>query len=362
MNEYQEFYQDTFRRLSRKMEALNLSLKEDPNPVLQPVLEAAADLNEGGKMLRGVLVCLGYRMAGREDVETSDELALALEIFQTGVLIHDDIIDRAETRRGKKTIPVRYGESLGRRKIRPVTEEDTLKEVSSSAALCAGDLMLYEAGLRIAEAYHGHEKLGDILSEFDRMVLETIRGELLDVILPYEAQVREEDSLEKSVFDIYRMKTAQYSVVGPLHLGMLLGGADEQEMKTVDSFACDLGIAFQIRDDILGIFADEKKLGKDVGSDISEFKQTLLYSYVKEKDEEEYRNLLQYYGRAFVTKKDLEEVRDIFRRSGALAYAEKKEAECLESAKEKLAEAKFIRGPERAILEGFLEYSAERKK
>ena len=102
MNEYQEFYQDTFRRLSRKMEALNLSLKEDPNPVLQPVLEAAADLNEGGKMLRGVLVCLGYRMAGREDVETSDELALALEIFQTGVLIHDDIIDRAETRRGKR--------------------------------------------------------------------------------------------------------------------------------------------------------------------------------------------------------------------------------------------------------------------
>ena len=105
------------------------------------ILEAAFLVVYLKDLTSGNMIFLVIGMAGREDVETSDELALALEIFQTGVLIHDDIIDRAETRRGKKTIPVRYEESLGRRKIRPVTEADTLKEVSSSAALCAGDLM-----------------------------------------------------------------------------------------------------------------------------------------------------------------------------------------------------------------------------
>ena len=107
-----DFYQTGVKRLSAIARAYNRSLKKDPNPILRIFKEDLADLNEGGKMLRGVLVGLGLKLAGETEIEKSDYLALAFELFQTGVLIHDDIIDNAETRRGKFTIHRRYEHRL----------------------------------------------------------------------------------------------------------------------------------------------------------------------------------------------------------------------------------------------------------
>ena len=422
---FRKFYSASSARLISGTEAYNRILAKEKNPLLRPLFADAADLNSGGKMLRGVLVNLGYRIAGGENEAGSDALALALEIFQTGILIHDDIIDRASLRRGKKTFHVRYAESLRGRGIWPPAAGDSLEGAAASAALCAGDLMIYEANLKIAEAYAGHPRLAEIMAEFDRIVIETIRGEMLDVILPYETQnlplpgtpekpeaghtasaktdsaktdsaktdsaktvsaeiasaktdsVRTASAnkipaenapgknpgiLEKSVFDIYHLKTSRYSVVGPLHLGMLLGGASEHELKTIDSLADDLGVAFQIKDDLLGIFAEEENLGKNVGSDISEFKQTILYAYVREHDAEAFRKLLKFYGKKKVTKKDLEAVRAIFTDSGAKAYAEKKMEECFARAGRKLGKAAFLKEEDRAICRGFIDYSGARKK
>ena len=379
---YKAFYKEVFRRLARKQKAVSKRLAKDENPVLSPVREGLAELNMGGKMLRGMLVVLGYKIAlgaaakeskrklrlasadtgdenelpaNEADLSYADDLALAFETFQTGILVHDDIIDNAELRRGKETVHRRYRQHLTNADIRMVAADEP-GHLSDSIAICAGDFALYEAVRSISQKYMGEEALGSLISYFSEVVLDTIRGELLDVMLPYELQTLSEAEagtlLEKSVEEIYRLKTAGYSVVGPLHLGMLLGGASTRQMRSLDAVAMELGVAYQIMDDILGIFADEKELGKDVGSDISEFKQTILYMYVRTRRPEHLPELLEYYGKP-AGYEELSAVKTIFEESGALAYAKEE--------MEKLSSLRFLAAEDKAILRGFICYCRGRK-
>ena len=374
------FYRETSARLKKKAADYNRALCGEPNALLAPIRADMADLNEGGKYLRGVLVALGYRIAAENCLkdggeprvsaddscpadpcaaEVSDALSLAVEIFQTGVLIHDDIIDRAELRRGKKTIHARYAEHLAE-----MRGADT--HAAESAAICAGDYLICEANRYLAESYRSHPRLAELILEFDGIVLDTIRGELLDVILPYEMEdpkrSREDADLllSESVFEIYRLKTARYSVVGPLRLGMILGGAGEKEMTALDSFAMDLGVAFQIKDDLLGIYADEQTMGKDAGSDIAECKQTLLYAYLRKKGGAELGELMCYYGKTPVTAGSIRAVQEIFASSGAKKYAEGAMEECFARAEQKLEKMGFLSDEDRAALAGFIDYSRSR--
>ena len=362
------FYKSSYKTLSKEAAAFNRHLKKDDNPLLAIFREDLADLNTGGKLLRGMLINLGYRLAGNEDITPSNALALAFEVFQTAVLVHDDVIDNAGIRRGKYTVRRRYEHRLHVRDIKMVAKADSASDVARSAAICVGDFGLYAANLQIAKAYDGQACLGKLIQYFDETILNTIRGELLDVVLPYELQDEsrsEEEALkllEKSIFDIYYLKTACYSVIGPLHLGMILGGADEKQMAAVDRFAREIGIAYQIMDDILGIFADEDVLGKDVGGDVIEYKQTILYMYVRMMKPEYYEKLSKYYGKAIVTREDLEAVREIFTESGALDYARSMLGSYFEKAERKLARMSFISDEDKAILRGFIAYCKGRRK
>lgn len=366
---YQSFYKEVYRRLSKRQRSLSRRLGKDENSILVPVRQDLADLNVGGKLLRGMLVVLGYKIAldaakRQKDLSYADDLALAFETFQTGVLVHDDIIDNAELRRGKKTIHRRYEERMEESGIRMIGENDDPAHLAASVAICAGDYALYEAVHSIAVNYMGDEALGSLVCYFTETVLETIRGELLDVILPYELQAfpeaEAETLLEKSVEEIYHLKTARYSVVGPLHLGMLLGGASPQKMRALDDMTEELGIAYQIMDDILGIFADTKELGKDVGSDISEFKQTILYQYVHNRNPEYLPALHEFYGKP-AGQAELTEVQDIFRESGALDFARSQMELCFSRALEKLAGLRWMPEADKSILRGFIEYCRGRK-
>lgn len=363
-----DFYQTGVKRLSAIARAYNRSLKKDPNPILRIFKEDLADLNEGGKMLRGVLVGLGLKLAGETEVEKSDYLALAFELFQTGVLIHDDIIDNAETRRGKFTIHRRYEHRLSARNTQMVAQVDGPQDVARSAAICTGDLGMFAANLCIAENYGDHPAFAGLIRYFDETVIRTIRGELLDVVLPYELQDESYDEearkklLEKSVKEIYHLKTSCYSVIGPLHLGMMLGGMAPEHMRAVDRFADEVGIAYQIMDDILGIYADAGYLGKDVGSDIAEFKQTILWMYVRTTDPGATKELLKYYGRKHVTKKDLEAVRNIFRETGALDYARTMMEACYARALRKISRMSFLPEEDKALLRGFVAWCGGRTR
>ena len=348
-NTFLEFYAESKERLERKIKEYNEKFGREPHPLLRPFFEDFADLNEGGKLLRGVFVNLGYALALAEKEKSrnpgtaqktprekslsaavSDPLAMAFEIFQTAVLIHDDVIDHAELRRGNRTSHFRYADRLSERGI-----FDRAGDTPSSAAICLGDAGLYAANQMIAEGCSEDPALGKMIAYFDGVVIDTIRGELLDVILP--------------------------CVIGPLHLGMLQGGASEELMEKVDSFAEEAGVAFQIKDDIFGIFADEKKLGKDIGSDIAEAKLTILYEYVKLHDPAVCGELAGVYGHAPVTEEMLQRVQRIFRESGAYAYALDEMEKCFQRAEECLRDTALPEN-DKDLLRGLLDYFRGRDK
>ena len=371
---FRKFYEETYKRLEKKTHTYNRSLKKDDNPIIRPFMEDLADLNQGGKMLRGMLVVFGYQIArharGASEIELpiSDALAQTFEMFQTGVLVHDDVIDNAAQRRGKITVHRRYEHRLDVRDIQMVSGIEKPQEIAKSVGICVGDLGIYYANKLLADSYGSDPALGQLISYFDDIVIQTIRGELLDVVLPYEIQdpgIGEEERaklLEKSIYDIYFLKTAGYSVIGPLHLGMILGGAEPKEMAALDRCARDIGIAYQIMDDILGVFADPKILGKDVGSDVAEYKQTILYMYVRTMKAEYAEELLQYYGKKHVTSKDIEQVQRLFEESGALAYARSVLVDHFESAERKISRMKFMDAEDKKILRGFISYCKGRRK
>ena len=390
MSAFREFYQKTFERLAVRAAAYNESLKREEQKLLAPFFDMMADLNEGGKMLRGVLVVLGYQIAsraaadGRQIAEASgaeggtdedpapdgglaaaDDAALAFEIFQTGVLIHDDIIDRARTRRGKPTMTVRYEESLKERRMAAPSQSGHLAE---SAAICAGDYLITASNLILTRACGTHPRGAAVIRAFDEVILDTIRGELLDVVLPMEmtdpARSKEEADalLHKAVNDIYHLKTARYSVIGPLHLGLLLGGMHKDQTAQLDAMADDLGIAFQIKDDLLGIYADEQELGKDIGSDISEFKQTVLYAYVRMREPEAYKQLLTVYGKPAITFEELQMVQQLFEDCGARRFAETEMERHFASAERAVDAMTFVDERDKAILKEFISYNRERRK
>ena len=299
------YYFNSKDDIQGEIKKYNDDLCSEDNMFIKEAMKEFVISNSGGKCLRGILVKLGYNLFGKTD-NYYIPLAVALETFQTSILIHDDIIDKSDKRRGTYTIPLRYKKRY-----------EGIGDISNSMALCLGDLGFYLANQIIIDNYSNFLNLSFILRYYNDMAIKTCKGEVIDVILPfYEKNIGEIDNLEETISLIYELKTAWYSVVSPFVLGSLLGGASIDSVKKIEDILIDLGTAYQIKDDLLGIYGDEEIIGKD-SSDISEFKQTILYSYTSRGI---YKNeLLKYYGKSDL--KSADKVRDIFEKSGARKYA-----------------------------------------
>ena len=351
---FKKFYLEEKEILNKKLEEFNKNLVKEENPFIRENLEYFKTLNSDGKLVRGTLVDLGYYLL-KDNREYSNDLALAYEVFQTAILVHDDIIDRDRTRRGKDTI--HYANYKKYEKISKDKEE--LMDLSNSIAICMGDLGLFSANKLISKSYEKDKNLGKILNHFNDTVLKTIKGELLDVDLPFQSKNNKMSGelLKESIMNVYLLKTAHYTVIGPLTTGMLLAGAEEDKINEIASIGEKVGIAFQIQDDILGIFSND--IGKVVGSDIREFKQTILYSYTintEYKDE-----LLKYYGKD-ISNDIISKVRDIFESSGALEYAINTMNKYYDEAVELLSKVAWLDMEKKLILQGFIDYLRDRNK
>lgn len=316
-------------------------------------------VNKDGKYLRAILVGLGYQAAGKTD-DKYKNLAAALELFQTSILIHDDIIDNALIRRGKDTIPVSYEKKYNN----PIKENQMFKQkktnFSTSMGICIGDLGFYIANQIIIKSYKDNKDITKLLSYYNDVVIKTCKGEMLDIILPFKEEYFKSDiKLEEKIMEIYKLKTAWYSVIGPYCLGLILGEAEENQIKTMEDILLEIGVAFQIQDDLLGIYGDEKQIGKSVSSDPEEYKQTILYSYTMNT---QYKNELQkYYGKK-LNQTDINKVKEIFEKSGAKKYAENKMIELFKISEEQIDELEFIDSKNKSILKGFIIYLKNRNK
>lgn len=338
--------------LNKKINNYNENLIKEDNSIIKENMEYFSKLNTNGKLARGILVNLGYHLL-KDNKEYSTSLALAYEVFQTAILVHDDIIDEDEKRRGVNTI---HFENYNKYKE---YDETSSKHLGDSIAICMGNFGLFESIKIISTAYKDDPNLSKVLNNFIDTALNTVRGEILDVVLPFESKNKLVDlnTLDKSIMDIYRLKTAYYTIIGPMSVGLILAGSDEEKLKDISSFGEKVGIAFQIQDDILGIYSDE--MGKVIGSDIKEFKQTILYSHISKT---EYINELEkYYGKEIDTN-SINKVRELFKISGSLDYAVNMMNKLYDESINELNNINWIDLDKKNILIGFVEYLRNRNK
>lgn len=310
-------------------------------PSLKPHAKAFIKACAGGKKIRGALINLGYQIAG-ESSEAILDVAAAYEIFHTSILAHDDVIDQSPIRRGRPSLyRVLGGGHHG---------------ISQTISL--GDLGFFLASKIISGSDFADKKKVLALEYFAKTTIDTALGEMLDVELPYLDKKRQ----EKDVLVIMKYKTARYSVSSPLQLGAILAGGNQKLTKDLGVFGESLGIAFQIQDDILGVFGDEKELGKSNKSDIEEGKNTLLIvEALKKATPKQKKQLHKYYGSGTLSVSGLKIVREIFQETKALNYAQKQADKYITLAK------KSIPGLTKdfkmsTLLEQMSEYLVERNK
>jgi len=300
------------------------------SPIIKEAIHDLFEQNEGGKRLRGALIKLGA-LAETGTPDGYLPVAYAYELFQTAILIHDDIIDRSHQRRGKTTIhtkkaavsPLLLAEGSGDCNSNSLQPKESDTHFGLSRAICIGDYGLFLANKIMAGAIGGNTL--EALSYFADIQLATLEGETLDVTLPYRP-INPKDEYDRymdTVLEIYLTKTAVYSLAGPLKLGAIFAGASNELAEALFKLAVPLGIAFQIKDDLLGMYGEDKTIGKPAVSDLLEKKQTLIYGYAYKHATDGQRILLdELYGKTTATAEDLVTVREIFTATGAKTFAE----------------------------------------
>ena len=349
---FNNFYKKTALELNNSLKNYNETLIKDKTGYLKDNLDLFVNLNSDGKLIRGILIALGYKML-KDNIDYSYNLSLAYELLQTSILIHDDIIDNDNLRRGKDTIHF-----ANYKKYKDYDEKDA-KKTSESIAICMGDYGFYKADRLIMDNYHNDPNFYKVFSYYNDVIIKTIEGELTDVVLSFNGKYDLANTdIEDKVMLVYKLKTAYYTIIGPLTLGLLLGGATLDKLDLIKDFGEKVGVAFQIQDDILGIYSD---MGKVVGSDIKEFKQTILFSYVMNDDT--YKDeLLKYYGNEEITDLEINEVRRIFNESGALLYATNLMNKLYDESLSIIKNIEWIKEEDKSIINGFVEYLRTRGK
>jgi geranylgeranyl diphosphate synthase type I len=250
----------------------------------------------GGKRIRPLFMLLGYWLNSDIDREAI-RASISLELMQSYLLIHDDIIDQSDLRRGGPTFHKLF------------KYDDRINEGIAIVSADLADAFSHEA---LLSSHFPPDSLNRAMNIMAETIELTGVGQLMDIVLPLGNEMTIDD-----VTAIHKLKTAQYTVNGPMKMGAVLSGYSN--MEKIDSYGISLGIAFQIQDDILGMFGDEKVLGKSVKSDFEEGKKThlILYTYqlAGEREKEFIRRNL---GRKHISDEDFEKVREIIEKSGAL--------------------------------------------
>jgi geranylgeranyl diphosphate synthase type I len=239
---------------------------------LSPLTDALADLIAGGKRLRPAFCYWGYRGAGGEDDEAIVEAAAALELFQACALIHDDVMDGSDTRRGLPAVHRRFASMH-----RSESWSGDPEAFGTGAAVLLGDLCLVWSDEMLSRCRLPAERLLAGTRVYDTMRTELMGGQYLDLL----EQARGGGSVERAL-RVARYKSAKYTIEKPLHLGAALAGAGQEVLDGYSGYGLPLGEAFQLRDDVLGVFGDPSVTGKPAGDDLREGKRTALVAMALE--------------------------------------------------------------------------------
>lgn len=306
-----------------------------------------------GKRIRPALVVLGYQAAGGKDRTRILRPAITMELLHHFFLIHDDIMDRSDVRRNRPTVH-RVFERLYRGTLKNIAAVDR-QHFTYSMAMLAGDLCCAIAYEALSRSDFPSDRVLAGINEIHRMVDATVTGQALDIIQPLARSADEE-----AVCKIYLLKTACYTFDGPLRLGLILGGAAAETLAAISDYAIPVGVAFQIQDDLLGVFGTEAELGKSVTADIEEGKQTLLTTFTHQHSPHAQRErMTRLIGKRGLSTDELEAVRTMMRETGAVAYCEQRARELVGQGKRALARC-AMPACVRSILSELADYAIQR--
>lgn len=292
-------------------------------PLISEFYKELGDFSQGGKKMRPFLVYLGYKVAGGKNMAKILPVCLAVELIHSFLLVHDDIIDQSPTRRGKLTVHRRFA-----KKLDPSQNLKVREHYGISQAIVLGDISCFEAFKLINNSSFTNSLKQKVIDVLCDVLIDTGYGEALDVEYSY-IKARLAD-----VIAVCDLKTARYTFVGPLTFGATLAGADGKMLGALEKFGSALGVAFQIRDDLLGVFGEEEVLGKSVLSDMREGKNTILIYKTRELiSPSDKKRFEEIWGRDTASKKELDYVRGIIEKSGAREWCEQQNERFIKKAK-----------------------------
>jgi len=285
---------------------------------LAPAADALVAAGSSGKRLRPALVCWSYLAHAVGTADGSGDptpvlgAATAVELVHASALVHDDVIDRSATRRGRPSLHAGFTSAHG------PGWSGAAEDYGRSVAILLGDVLLSSASGHLLACDVPHQVLLRAHGAFTRLQVEVMAGQFLDV----DAAARGTADRERAL-TIATLKSGRYSVSRPLELGALLAGAAPAAAGALLAVGDPLGVAFQLGDDLLGVFGDPAETGKPSGADLVEGKRTLLIAETLTRlDATQRRTFLDRFAASGLDPDDVTQLRVLIERCGARAAVE----------------------------------------
>lgn len=296
---------------------------------LIPVIDYTQSLLSGGKRFRALFAFWSW--AGQLDRDIAEEdldlnspivgVAAALEMFHAAALVHDDLLDQSDTRRGQPAIHKRFEQLHQQQRFGGSSER-----FGVAGSVLTGDLMLAWSSELFGAAFESVDPRSEAncREQFSMMRFEVMAGQYLDVLEENAAPIRPRSQAVAIANRVMLYKTAKYSLEAPLLIGAALAGAEPDRLRLLSEFGIPLGLAFQLRDDVLGVFGDPEVTGKPAGDDLREGKRTVLVGLALETLPTSVANLFdELLGSDQIDEEQLEFLRSTIIESGALAKTER---------------------------------------
>ncbi|HET6210789.1 MAG TPA: polyprenyl synthetase family protein [Jatrophihabitans sp.] len=326
----------------------------DLHPDLSPLAELAPQAVLGGKLLRPTFAYWAWRSVQPAGAAGEAELvraAASLELLHASALVHDDLMDNSATRRNKPTPHLRLAEHS------PSDRPDSAASFGRAGAVLLGDLLLswsdqlFQAGIGRLPP----ERTTAARAQFDLMRTEVVAGQFLDVLAQARGAFDQAEALR-----VIELKTTRYTVQRPLLLGAVAAGADQSVLARLSGYGQAVGEAFQLRDDLLGVFGDPDETGKPTNDDLREGKRTLLLALAYAALDESGRNELhQGVGRPELTDPEADQLRALIAGTGAPELLEQRIAASAAQARDCLPEG-ALRADARQVLLELVDIATQR--
>ncbi len=320
------------------------------------------DLLRGGKRLRAAFLYWGWRVAGGSDEGRDDEgvisLAASMELFQAAALIHDDVMDDSDTRRGRPAAHRVMAADHADRAWRGDPDRFGL-----AGALLAGNLCLVWCDHLYEESGVDPVALAAARPVYHRMRTQLMAGQFIDVVESMRPWTGlDDDERVQRARHVIRYKSAKYSIEHPLLIGATAGGASSHDLEHLSDYGLALGEAFQLRDDILGVFGDPETTGKPAGDDLREGKRTVLIARTLAACTDEDAALLEsQLGDGDLTEHHVDALRQVMLRSGAVAAVEADIAALIERAHRALGSSEALDPQALTVLHDLIDATTARQ-